>query len=88
MIYESHVCIFCLQFEEWEQHYGLLGSYIKTQTTPQIFYLPRAHNKATSKLLESTKAEIAGTHGQQSTHWGGAILIMYYICTWFCKNFL
>lgn len=53
---------FCLQFEEWEQHNALLGSYIKTQTTPRIFYLPKAHNKTTSELLESTKSEIAGTH--------------------------
>lgn len=53
-----------VQFEEWEQHYTLLGSYIKTQTTPHIFYLPKAHNKKTTEQLDTTKLEIKGTYVQ------------------------
>lgn len=53
---------FCVQFEEWEQHYGLLGGCIKTQTTPRIFYLPKSHNKKTAEQLDATKLEIQGVY--------------------------
>ena len=64
-VYMHVICCvwcFCVQFEEWELHYGLLGGYIKTQTTPRIFYLPKSHNKKTTEQLDATKLEIQGTY--------------------------
>lgn len=48
------------QYEEWNAHDRLLLGYIKTKTTPPIFYLPAEHTPKTEKLFRETQSAIEG----------------------------
>mmetsp|Transcript_60248 Transcript_60248/g.111711 ORF Transcript_60248/g.111711 Transcript_60248/m.111711 type:complete len:311 (-) Transcript_60248:115-1047(-) len=41
-----------------EHHYSLMGNFIKTKTSPTIFYMPAKQTEETERLLEDTRAAI------------------------------
>lgn len=48
------------QYDEWNAHDKLLLGYIKTNATPQIFYLPTGHTPKTEQLLSETQSAVEG----------------------------
>lgn len=43
-----------------QDYYNDLGIYIKTKTSPQLFYLPVEHNDKTLELLNNSSKETKG----------------------------
>ena len=43
-----------------QDYYSDLGIYIKTKTSPQLFYLPVEHNDKTLELLKNSSKETEG----------------------------
>ncbi|RDD47491.1 Pinin [Trichoplax sp. H2] len=48
-----------------QDYYNDLGIFIKTKTSPQLFYLPAEHNDKTRELLESSNKEIQELHSSR-----------------------
>lgn len=46
---------------EWDEHDKLLGSFIRTNSSPAIYYLPAHHNVNTIKCLQDSKNKLEGT---------------------------
>lgn len=43
------------RFKNWEKTHRHLGGYIRTETKPRIFWLPRLHNSKTEQRLKETR---------------------------------
>lgn len=46
---------------EWDDHDKLLGNFIRTNSSPAIYYLPAHHNVNTIKCLQDSKSVLEGT---------------------------
>ena len=46
---------------EWDEHDKLLSSFIRTNSSPAIYYLPAHHNVNTIKCLQDSKNKLEGT---------------------------
>lgn len=54
-----HLCL-CVQYDDWTMHDKKLLGYIKTKTTPHIYYLPVAHTSRTQILLTQSNQMAEG----------------------------
>lgn len=48
------------QHEVWEAHQMKLAKFIRTESSPTIFWVPRLHNARTSGLVRTTHDKITG----------------------------
>ena len=59
--FESMLMIFWMQHEDWEVLTEQLMYFIRTDSKPHIYFLPKTHTDETSKRLEQSKKTLQGT---------------------------